>query len=86
MDLRTRYLHGNAMDALARLLIVAGLLTAGLGLLLLAAGRVPFLGRLPGDLRFETDGLSVYVPLATMLLVSLVLTVVLNVLIRLFLR
>lgn len=74
------------MDAIARLLIVVGLITAGLGFLLLAAGRVPFLGRLPGDLRFETDSVTIYVPLVTMLLVSLVLTVILNVVIRLFLR
>lgn len=54
-----------------------------LGLLLLAAGllwpwlsRIP-LGRLPGDLVFERPGLRVFVPLGTMLAVSLLLSLLL---------
>jgi hypothetical protein len=41
---------------------------------------MPFLGRLPGDIRFERDGVVVFIPLATMLLVSIVLTIVLSIL------
>ena len=55
------------------------LILAGLALLLIGLGwpwlsRLP-LGRLPGDLLFERPGVRVYIPLATMLLVSLVLSV-----------
>ena len=52
--------------------------------LLVAAGAAGWFGRLPGDLRFEGDNVRVYVPLVSMILVSVALTVLLNVLRRLF--
>jgi hypothetical protein len=70
------------LDALGRLLLFAGIGLALLGLLLLVAGRIPFLGRLPGDLSFGSGNVQVYVPLATSVLLSLVLTLVLNLLAR----
>ncbi|NBB84645.1 MAG: DUF2905 family protein [Bacteroidetes bacterium] len=66
--------------SLGRLLLVAGLALALLGGALLLAGRLPGLGDLPGDFRWETErGTSVYMPLGTMIIVSLVLTILLNV-------
>ena len=61
-------------------LIVAGLALAliGGGLWLAARAGLP-LGRLPGDIRIERPGLSVYFPLASCLLVSLLLTALVNV-------
>ena len=70
------------LDALGRVLLFAGLGLAVVGLLLLVAGRIPFLGRLPGDFSFGSGNFQVYVPLATSLLISLILTVVLNLLAR----
>lgn len=70
-------------DLIGRSLLVLGGLIALVGLLFLLAPRVPFIGRLPGDISIERDGFSFFFPLATMLLVSLVLTVVLNVIVRL---
>ena len=70
------------LDALGRLLLILGLVVAGLGGLLLLAGHVPWLGRLPGDLSFGRGNVQVYIPLATSLLVSLLLTLVLNLLAR----
>ena len=70
------------LDALGRMLLILGLVVAGLGGLLLLAGQVPWLGRLPGDLSFGRGNVQVYIPLATSLLVSLVLTLVLNLLAR----
>ena len=67
---------------LGRTLLVLGLVLAGLGVLFLVAGQVPWLGRLPGDIRIERENVRVYVPLATCLLLSLVLTVLLNLLAR----
>jgi Protein of unknown function (DUF2905) len=66
------------LGGLGRLLILTGLALAGLGLILVFAGRLPFLGRLPGDIVVKGDNWIVYVPLATMLLLSLLLTLVLN--------
>jgi hypothetical protein len=67
------------LSQLGRLLLVIGLVVAGLGLLFTFAERVPFLGRLPGDIRVGGEGWTVYAPIATMILLSLLLTAVLNV-------
>lgn len=65
------------LQPLGRLLIVAGLVLAGLGLLLTLAGKIPGLGRLPGDIVWERGNVRVYLPFATSLLLSLILTGVL---------
>ena len=62
-------------------LMGAGLLILG-GLIWLA-GRLPFLGNLPGDIRIQRENVSCYFPLATMIILSLVLTVILNIVLRL---
>ncbi len=69
---------------IGRLFIIFGLVLAGLGLLFLLAGRVPGLGRLPGDIVIQTDNITCFFPLATMILLSILLTVVLNIVARLF--
>jgi len=70
------------LGSLGRVLIFAGLGLAAFGVLLVFAGRIPFLGRLPGDIVVQRDDWTLYFPLATMLLLSLVLTLVLNLLAR----
>lgn len=70
------------LENLGRLLIVGGLVVVAIGLLFLLGSRVPLLGRLPGDLHWEREGVSVYVPLATSLLVSVVLSVLLTLVLR----
>jgi len=71
---------------LGRWLLWFGLGLAGLGLVVMLLGRLPWLGRLPGDIRFQRDGFSCFVPIASSLLLSLLLTLLLNVLVRLFRR
>ena len=77
---------------IGKLLLYVGAATAllGGGLILtskLAAdGRIPWLGRLPGDIRVERKGFSCFLPLTTSIVVSLLLTVMLNLLLRLFKR
>lgn len=66
---------------IGRWLLVAALVLAVAGVVLLAVGGLG-LGRLPGDLSFGRGNTRVYVPLATSLLVSIVATVVLNILAR----
>lgn len=58
-----------------------GLLVIGL---LLWSGALGWFGRLPGDLRFERDGVRVYVPIVSMIVVSIVLSALLWLLRRLF--
>lgn len=56
------------------------------GLLLVLAGRLPFLGRLPGDIHIQRGGWTIYFPIATCLLLSLLLTLLLNLIVRLLRR
>jgi len=66
--------------SIGRLLLFAGLGLALLGGALLLVGRLPGLGDLPGDFQWQTErGTSVYVPLGTMVVVSILLTLLLNV-------
>ena len=65
------------MNDVAKLLIVLGLLIALAGVVLLLAGRVPWLGRLPGDIHIHRGNWTFYFPIATSLLLSVVLTLVL---------
>lgn len=67
----------SELQPLGRLLIVVGLVLAGLGLLLTLGGKIPGLGRLPGDIVVERGSFRFYLPLATSLLLSLILTGVL---------
>ncbi|OGB92426.1 MAG: hypothetical protein A2Z31_08360, partial [candidate division NC10 bacterium RBG_16_65_8] len=60
--------------SLAKILIVFGVVLAVLGGLLLLVGKVPFLGRLPGDIVIRREHWSLYFPLTTSLVISLLLT------------
>ena len=79
------------LDSLGKWLIVIGVGIAALGGLLFLLGKVPGLdrfGTLPGDIRWQSaDGrVSCFVPIVSMLLLSVILTVVLNVIVRLLNR
>jgi hypothetical protein len=71
------------MENIARLLIIGGiiLILLGGGIYLAAKFGIPF-GRLPGDIRIEGKGGSFYFPVVTSLLLSIILTVVINLIIR----
>jgi hypothetical protein len=66
------------MDVIGRGLLIAGVVIAVIGLALIFGDRVPFVGRLPGDLTFGGDRWTVYAPIATSIVVSLVLTAALS--------
>ena len=75
------------LSTLGKWLFFAGLGLAALGGVVWLAGRFGLpLGRLPGDIRIEREGFSLYIPLATSLLLSLGLSLALYVLGRLFRR
>ncbi len=69
---------------LGRWLLVIGGLLMVLGVVLLLVDRLPGLGRLPGDIVIERKNFVFYAPLGTMLLLSIVLTILLNLFFRLF--
>ncbi|MFQ5513263.1 MAG: DUF2905 domain-containing protein [Myxococcota bacterium] len=62
------------MDGLGRMLIVTGALLLALGLLIHLSPSLPLLGRLPGDVRIERPGFRLYVPITSCVLISLLLS------------
>jgi len=69
---------------LGRWLIVAGLLFILLGAAMLLLGRIPWLGHLPGDIVIRREHLTGFIPFGTMLLLSLILTLLANLIARLW--
>ena len=65
------------MQEIAKTLIILGVVLLGLGLLLLVSPKIPFLGRLPGDIYIQKKNFSFYFPIATSVLISLVLSFIL---------
>lgn len=68
----------TSLDSLGRLLIIGGLVIAAVGLLLLLFNRLG-LGRLPGDILIQRENVTFYFPLITMLIISILLSVILNI-------
>ena len=66
------------LEGIGKTLIIIGIVIAGLGLLLAFGGRIPFLGKLPGDILIRKDGFTFYFPVVTLLLLSVVLTLIIN--------
>ncbi len=62
------------MGDLGRLLILFGVVLVVIGAVLLLAGKMPWLGRLPGDIYYKGDHVSFYFPIVTCLLISVVLS------------
>lgn len=64
-------------SGIGKTLIVFGVILAGLGVLLLFAGKIPFIGKLPGDIYIKKENFSFYFPLTTSILISLILSLIL---------
>ena len=68
---------------MGRTLILVGAVLLAVGVLVQLAPGLPWLGRLPGDLRIERPGFRFYAPITTSILISIVASVVLSLLARL---
>jgi len=64
------------MAPLGRMLIILGIVIVAVGVLLLLAQKIPYIGRLPGDIYVKKDSFTFYFPLTTCIIVSLLLTLV----------
>jgi len=73
----------SSFDLLGKTLILAGVFIVVLGLLLIFWNKIPFLGKLPGDVFFQRGNLQFFFPIVTCLIISAVLTVVINLIIGL---
>ncbi len=65
------------MAELGRVVIVGGVVLIVIGLILTFMGKVPMIGRLPGDITIKRDGFTFYFPLATSILISVILSLLL---------
>jgi hypothetical protein len=64
----------DGIQHIGKFLILLGLLISAIGGLLLLSGKVPWIGRLPGDILIQKKNFTLYFPLATSILLSLILT------------
>jgi hypothetical protein len=60
--------------SLGKILLVLGAVLAGIGALLMVSGKIPFFGRLPGDITIKREGYQIYVPVTTSILLSVLLS------------
>jgi hypothetical protein len=74
----------TGIDEMGKLLILGGLFMMVAGLLFTFWQKLPFLGRLPGDIVVQKEGFSFFFPLVSSIVISLILTIVLNVILKLF--
>lgn len=65
-------------QSLGKILIFFGLIILGIGLLFLVLPKIPFLGKLPGDIFIRRGNFTFYFPLITCLLLSILLTILIN--------
>ncbi len=72
------------VSSLGKLLVIAGLAAVVAGVVLILGPKIPWLGRLPGDLVIRREGFTLFLPLASMIIVSVLLTILVNLFFRLF--
>jgi DUF2905 family protein len=68
----------DGIEPLGRALIVIGLVIAAVGVVMVFGSRIPVLGHLPGDIVIHRDDVTIFIPLGTMLVVSVVASVVIS--------
>jgi hypothetical protein len=64
------------MIEVGKLIINIGIILIFVGVIIILLGKLPFVGKLPGDIYIKKEGFSFYAPLGTMLLLSLILSLI----------
>jgi hypothetical protein len=64
----------SPLSSLGKILIITGLAIAGIGVLLVLTPKVPWLGKLPGDILIKKDNVRFYFPITTCIVISIILT------------
>ena len=64
------------LNLLGKILILFGLIIAGIGAVVLLGAKIPFLGRLPGDILIRRKNFTFYFPLGTCIIISIILTLI----------
>lgn len=65
------------MPGLGKTLILAGIVILALGIAVTLIGKVPWLGKLPGDIVIKRENFTFYFPLATSIILSVILSLIL---------
>ncbi|WMJ72579.1 DUF2905 domain-containing protein [Cytophagaceae bacterium ABcell3] len=71
-------------SGIGKLLIISGAVLMIFGLIIVFAGKIPFFGKLPGDLSFRGRNWTVYIPIATSIVLSILLSLGLYIIRRFF--
>jgi hypothetical protein len=66
----------SVLSGIGKILIVLGLVLTGLGILLVFTGKIPWFGRLPGDIYYKGKDFTFYFPLASSILISIILSLI----------
>lgn len=66
----------DGISYIGRFLVIVGLIIIALGLLLMTSGKFNWIGRLPGDIIIQKKNFTIYFPLATSILISLLITLI----------
>jgi len=67
---------GDGIQHIGKFLILLGLIISAVGGLFLLSGKIPWIGRLPGDIIIQKRNFTLYFPLVTSILISLILTLI----------
>ncbi len=67
----------NGIGGIGKVLMVIGAVIFALGGVIVLSGKVPFLGRLPGDILIQKRNFTFYFPVVTSILISVILTFIL---------
>jgi Protein of unknown function (DUF2905) len=64
------------MAPFGKILVVLGFIIVGVGILFMYSDKIPFFGRLPGDISIKKENFQVYVPITTSIIISVVLSLI----------
>jgi hypothetical protein len=67
------------MQGMGKMLVVLGILLVVVGLALMFGDKIPFIGRLPGDIYVKKERFSFYFPLTTSIIISIILTILFSI-------
>lgn len=72
----------TGFEGIGRIVIIIGVIIMILGVVLVFGDRIPLLGKLPGDIVVKRDNFTFYFPIVTFLVVSAILTLIINLIFR----
>ena len=66
------------MSEFGKIIILFGIILVAVGMFLVFSPKIPFIGKLPGDILIKRDGFTFYFPLATSIILSIIFTIIIN--------